>query len=312
VAIITTLMPVFNGMPYLPDALDSILRQSVTDITCIVVDGQSTDGSWEYLQTVKDPRLVLAQCPAGLGRQLTLGLDMCETEIIARMDADDLCSIDRFEKQLAFLRSHENVGMVGTQYAHFAHDPQRKICIPLPVSHAEIYQRLLEGRLALVHPSIMCRTEVLRRAGGYRTAGSGEDWDMFLRVGELSELANLDEVVYSWRLHLSSVTSQNAAHCINRIRFACDSARRRADQKSELSYDEFLQGRSGPLQRILDSQDCYSLLQYRRGLYDLLRARFISGSFRLAWSAACSPTRAIKWLERYTLGLMRQLRGVRT
>lgn len=52
-AIITTLMPVFNGMPYLPDALDSILRQSVTDITCIVVDGQSTDGSWEYLQTVK-------------------------------------------------------------------------------------------------------------------------------------------------------------------------------------------------------------------------------------------------------------------
>lgn len=303
---VTVLIPVLNGMPHLPAALDSILGQSLEEIVCVVVDGYSTDGTWEYLQTVSDRRLVLTQCLPGIGRQLTHGLNLCTTEFLARMDADDLVFPDRLEKQLTFLKSHKSVGIVGTQYAHFANDPLRRVCLPVPTQHKEIYQYLLEGRVSLVHASLMFRAEILRRAGGYTAMESGEDWDMFLRVGEISKLANLEELLYLWRLHPASTTNRNTWAGVNRIRFACEAALRRSQGAPQLSYEAFLQSRSGLLLRLLDEQDCYSLQQYRRGLYEVLSDRRVVGSIRLAWSAVCSPARMVRWIPRYLLGLVRQ------
>ncbi len=116
---VTTLMPVYNAMPFLPAAVQCLLDQSLANVEHIIIDGRSCDGSWQFLQGLRDPRIVTAQCAPGLGRRLSLGLELSQSEFVARMDADDLCSPHRFKKQLEFLLAHESVGAVGTQYAHF-------------------------------------------------------------------------------------------------------------------------------------------------------------------------------------------------
>jgi glycosyltransferase involved in cell wall biosynthesis len=297
-SLITVLLPVYNGMPFLPDALESLRAQTLRDFRLIVVDGGSSDGSMEYLQQLRDDRVSLFRCKKGLGKQLMLGLHHCNTKFVARMDADDLCAPERLEKQLRFLRDNPSVGLVGTQYRHFVTDLSRNISPRLPLDHEAIYSQLREGRLALVHASMMCKTDSLRSAGGYQVAGSGEDWDMFLRLGELTQLANLNETLYFWRLHAGSVTVRSTADCVLRIKYACDSARRRSRGLSEVSYDTFKSQQQSAITLLLHNIDCYSLLQYRLGLYDLLSEKRLAGAIRLAWAALCSPSRSSNWIRK--------------
>ena len=294
---LTVLMSVYNGMPYLPEAIDSVLNQTFGDFVFRIIDDGSEDGSFQYLEGLRDPRVEVVRQPhCGLGAALNRGLSLCNTEYLARMDADDLIPSNRLEVQMHFLRAHHEVGMVGTQF-HYFHDP----CHPssmyarrLPREHDAIYGDLLEGRLPLVHASLMMRTHLLRRIGGYRVSGIGEDWDMFLRMAEVTRLANVEEVLYSWRIHPDSVCMRHVAETQLRIAYACACALHRNNGRTEPTYEEFLAGRRGrPFwERWRDYLDYYGLAQYRGGVGEILTSRWLRGHLRLGWAALCSPTRA--------------------
>src|SRR5687767_7363254 len=116
---LTVLMPVYNAMPFLGEAVQSVLSQEAGDFTLLALDGGSKDGSVEYLRSLSDPRVqVVAFEQLGLGATLKHALEICQTELFARMDADDRCDPTRFSKQLAFLKDHPEVGMVGTQFRY--------------------------------------------------------------------------------------------------------------------------------------------------------------------------------------------------
>jgi hypothetical protein len=85
-----------------------------------------------------------------------------------------------------------------------------KLCeIPVPLAHAAIEQDLLKGKGgAIAHPGAFMRTDAVRRVGGYRPEYDlAEDLDLFLRLGEIGELANIDEVLLLYRLHTSSTNA---------------------------------------------------------------------------------------------------------
>ncbi len=286
---VTVLMSVHNGIPFLHEAVESILRQSLGDFTFLIIDDGSTDGSGDYLDRLTDPRVqIVHQCQRGLGAALNRGLDICETEFLARMDADDVSVRNRLEAQLAFLRCHEEIGLLGTQIAHLGVGGHNGLSSPMPCDHEAIYADLLRGRLALSHPSIMCRTSVLKRIGGYRIQGVGEDWDMFLRMGEVSRIANLEEVHHLYRVHLGSVNAKHTGLIRAHIAHACYCARQRAAGLPEVTFNEFTAERSF-WQCIAERMDCYALAQYQRALHEILSASEFKGYARLGWSALCSP-----------------------
>src|SRR5919108_619266 len=101
--------------------------------------------------------------------------------------------------------------MVGTQIAWLGEGRRCGFSPPLPCHHSAIYADLLRGRHALCQPSLMARTALLQQIGGYRIAGSGEDWDLFLRMGEISDLANLSEILHLYRVHAGSVSVKHLA-----------------------------------------------------------------------------------------------------
>src|SRR5438270_5801548 len=107
-------LPVHNGMRFLREALESVLRQTLGDFELLVVDDGSTDDTPEVLASVRDGRLrVLRQEHEGLVAALNRGADEARAPYLARMDADDVSLPRRLERQIALLAADESVGIVG-------------------------------------------------------------------------------------------------------------------------------------------------------------------------------------------------------
>ena len=298
---VTVIMPAYNAMPYLVEAVRSILSQTLKDFSFIIVNDGSTDETEKYLNQLTDPRVqVIHQPNRGQGAAKNAGLDLIRTEFVAMMDADDVSYPARLEKQLHFLRQHEEVGMVGTKVVYLSPRGRKGFSPPMPCDHETIYADLMRGRHAMGLACLMCRTSILKKVGGFRVDGSGEDLDMWLRVGEVSKMANLDEILLAVRLHFLSVNVRHQAEIRARYAHSRHSAKRRAERQPELSYAEFLAlYRARPFwQQWAETLDIYSNSQYRRALVEILDNNLARGYTRLAWAALCSPPRSIQRIFR--------------
>lgn len=114
---VNIMLPVFNGMPLLAASIESIRRQSHTNWQCIVCDDGSTDGTWEYLQSLnEDSRFVLLRNDRNMGRGYTRQriLEACTAPYVCMLDSGDLMHPDRLQKQVAYLEAHPQLGLVST------------------------------------------------------------------------------------------------------------------------------------------------------------------------------------------------------
>ncbi|MGD9644903.1 MAG: glycosyltransferase family 2 protein [Pirellulales bacterium] len=288
---VAVLMAVHNGLPYLPAAVDSIVAQTLRDWKLVIVDDGSTDGSPDYLRRLDDPRIhVITQANQGLGLALNTGLAACDAPLVARMDADDIAHPTRLAEQVAFLRSHPEVGLLGTQIERLG---ARRIgtASVVATSHRSIVRDLLDGKPAMYHPTIMFRTDLAREIGGYWSKVLGEEWDFFLRMADRAELANLDRVLLSYRIHTGSLTGANMQKMRQSVAYAIDcTVRRRAGQPT-VDYDTWCSSRPRPplWRRLADQTEMYARCQYRIALGELLGDHPWRGYARLGWSAVCSP-----------------------
>ena len=125
------------------------------------------------------------------------------------MDADDISLPRRLERQVEYLDRNPDIGAVGTLVSYYTHSGRTGFAPPLALDHDSIRADLIAGRHAIVNPTLMIRAEVLKRLGGFRIAGYGEDWDLFLRLTEASGVANLNEILYFYRLNPQSTNLLN-------------------------------------------------------------------------------------------------------
>jgi hypothetical protein len=194
--------------------------------------------------------------------------------------------------------------MVGAQFRYIGANGREIPSPVLPCGHDEIMRELLHGRHAIVHPTLTLRTSVVRAVGGYRIAGmGGEEWDLFLRMGERSRIQNLGEVLYLYRAHLGNGGTARFLNLNIGIDWACHCAAERKVGRREPTLEEFRHSREArrPVARLLEVIDAHALAQYRRALVDLAERHWISGYARLLWSAACSPGRSLGRLKRLLL-----------
>jgi glycosyltransferase involved in cell wall biosynthesis len=297
---VAVLMTVYNGMPYLPRSVESVLEQTLRDFRFVVVDDGSTDGTADYLAGLTDPRvLVLHQANLGTGAAANHGLKHCKADFVARMDADDVALSGRLEAQRDFLIAHPEVGLVGTQVVPFG-DRAAGNSLRLPLGHDAIYRAMRAGRHALAHSSIMFRMTLAQQIGGYWSLRLVDDWDFMLRMGELSRLANLDRVLHLYRFHQGSLTSGG----MRRMRFSIDFARELAERREAglppMTPEEFQAQREarGWSQRVRDAIDIHSRRQYRAAVVEFYGAHRWRGAARLAWAAICAPQLTAERLER--------------
>src|SRR5207237_7493623 len=114
---VSVLLPVWNGEAFLEQAMESILRQTLSSFELIVIDDGSTDRTAAIADEFasRDDRVrVLRRPHEGLSATLNAGIAAARGEYVARMDADDISVPDRLQKQVAYLDAHPGSVALGT------------------------------------------------------------------------------------------------------------------------------------------------------------------------------------------------------
>lgn len=206
--LISVLMPNYNGMPYLKEAVESVLKQTCKNFEFIIINDASTDGSWKYLKSLKDKRIRLLKNNknSGLAASLNTALKVTKGDYVARMDADDISLPKRFETQLKFLESHSDVGLCGTWAEKISEKGKKVGVIKYPTSY-KIIKKVLPYYNPVIHPSWLAKKEVYQRLQGYGVDYNGaEDYEFLLRARNLFRIANLPKILLKYRV---SSTSQS-------------------------------------------------------------------------------------------------------
>jgi glycosyltransferase involved in cell wall biosynthesis len=212
---VSVLMPCYNAGAMVDEALESLARQTLTDIEIICVEDGSTDDTPLRLEgwVGRENRLrVVRQPHAGVITASNNGLQYCNAPYIARMDADDRAHPERLARQAAFLDAHPQAGLVSCRVAGFPAEHVRQgFAIYLNwqnglLSDTDI-RREIFIESPLPNPSVTFRREVLLQAGGYQDHGWPEDYDLFLRLYLAGVcFAKLPQVLVEWREHPARLT----------------------------------------------------------------------------------------------------------
>jgi glycosyltransferase involved in cell wall biosynthesis len=200
---VTVLMSVHNDLRYVPQAVDSILRQSFDDFEFLILDDGSTDGSADYLAELPDPRvrLVRNETNLGLTRSLNRGLDLARGAFVARMDADDVAMPQRLARQVEFLEAQPEIGIVGSSRVLIDEAGDVVAHAPAAETDVRIRWKCLLGN-PFAHPAVMIRRDVLERHAlrydeRYRTA---QDYELWTRLLAVTKGHNLPEALIRYRL----------------------------------------------------------------------------------------------------------------
>jgi len=172
---------------HLLNALDSVAMNTCSPSEIVLVwDGSPAKALEEVANSfcsVLPIRTITIIKSNGLGPALAAGLEQCSNEWIARFDSDDICSPDRFEKQLKYISDNPDVDAFSATLVEFTRTPEdndlRRKCVPL--HHDEIV-RYARWRNPLNHPAAMFRRSVALKAGSYRNEPSFEDYSLWLRM----------------------------------------------------------------------------------------------------------------------------------
>ena len=288
---VAILMTVYNGMPHLADAIQSIKDQTLQDWKFVIVNDGSTDGTREFLDQIDDSRFVIVhQENTGTAGAANHGLEHVDTPFVARMDDDDISLPERLEKQAAFLRDHPEVGLVGAQMAPLGSSGVGR-SLEMPVTHGEVMDYMMSGQHGLAHSCIMMRTEVVKQVGGYWQYNLNDAWDLMIRMGEAAEVANIDEVLHYYRVHEGSQNGYAMRKMRFSIDFACELARRRQQDLPAIEPEEFQQIRDqrSRFTRTCESLELHARTQYRLAIAEIHGAHRIRGLMRMVWAACCAP-----------------------
>ncbi|MBA2463058.1 MAG: glycosyltransferase [Actinobacteria bacterium] len=206
---VSVVMPVLDGERFVAESIASVLRQTDDDLELIVVDDGSTDRTPELLAEFAraDRRVcVLRRTHGGLTSALNAGFEAASAPFVARLDSDDVAVEDRLERQLAALNQRPSVGVIGGAVEMIDGEGRLLWTDPYPLEPDEIRQVIWKF-CPVLHSAVMIRREAWQQAGGYREAfRRAEDYDLWFRVLERWDIANLAEPVVRYRVHADQVS----------------------------------------------------------------------------------------------------------
>ena len=212
-ALATVIIPTYQHASFLPDALDSVLRQTYTPVEVIVVDDGSTDGTRDVVRAGYATVVYVHQQNQGLSAARNAGMARARGDVITFLDSDDLLAPAALERRVEALASHPDAGWVYSDL--FVTDECGEIrqrCSELFGWSARrldgmIFDELLLGNFIPIHAATF-RRECVARAGAFDTTlRSAEDYEFLLRVARGSPATHLDEPLGSYRRRPESMSS---------------------------------------------------------------------------------------------------------
>ncbi len=213
--LVTVLMTVRNGEPYVRQAAESALEQTMGDLELLVVDDASTDSSLDSIRSLGDDRVrILTNGRPGRTGALNEGLRHARGDFVAILDADDITVPYRLQLQLDYFERNPDVVMIGGGYR--AIDQHGAVLAEhlMPAWHQDILNHLPVWN-PIPHSTMTYRRKQIMALGGYPARYFwAQDFALILKVANRHTLANIPEVLSSIRQHPRQMTArpENISH----------------------------------------------------------------------------------------------------
>ncbi|GEK15064.1 glycosyltransferase [Aliivibrio fischeri] len=207
--LVSVIISAYNADEYIEGALKSIINQTYSNIEIIIIDDGSTDKTLEIINSHKDQRTrLISRANKGLVYSLNEAISISEGDLICRMDADDICKLDRVEKQVEVFKSDKSVDFVFTG-AELIDDDGKFVCDAwIGTKTDEIINRI-EWYNTIYHPTVMFKKELIDKYGNYNLLNDCyEDKDLWLRFRRQGvQFHFLNDKLLQYRLCSNSIHS---------------------------------------------------------------------------------------------------------
>lgn len=211
--LISILIPIYNTpIEFIKECFLSIDSQTYKNYEVIVVNDGSNNEITEFLSSIDDLKYrIFHKEKEGISKALNYGLQKCNSNIVARMDADDIMLQDRLEKQLAYFKKSK-VDILGSQMQLFGTIADTLTYHP-PTINKDI---MLNSEWFMNHPSVMYKKNIIEYLGGYDSNFDGlEDYHLWCRaLLNDFKLENMGDVLLKHRRHNNNATVTNDINLI--------------------------------------------------------------------------------------------------
>lgn len=222
---VSVVIPVFNGMPHIPEAIDSVLRQDHDDLEVLVIDDGSDDGTRSAVSAYGEPvRLLATETPrSGPAVARNVGLREASGDLIAFLDADDVWLSDKLGTQVKYMMDHPEIGLVSTNSRYWRPRPDGSyppaddmasqgdataVSGDAGLSGWLYYEILLKPSTVWTSTVLMQRW-LLDKVGYFNEAlRLGQDYDYWLRASRYTPIHRLPGCYALYRQHDDNSTGR--------------------------------------------------------------------------------------------------------
>lgn len=212
--LVSVILPVYNAEKYIYDAVSSILNQSYTNFELLILNDGSTDDSLKIIEQFNDNRITLINNESNLKLISTLnkGIALSKGEYIARMDADDICHVDRFKMQVEFMESNPDYILCGS-WANIIDSHGTKKGTIKRIDQHDLLKVNMLFTTPFIHPTVFLRSSVLKNEEYSHEALHCEDLELWMRLSEKynGKFYNVPEYLLNYRIHESNISVQHLA-----------------------------------------------------------------------------------------------------
>lgn len=206
--LISVIMPAHNAQKYISSAIESILNQTFKKFELIIINDSSTDKTLDIIKSFskKDSRVKIVNNDTRLdiARSLNKGISFAKSNIIARMDADDIAFSNRLELQYKLISSSKNIAVVGANIVIMDTAENKIATRSYPDSSGKLKDCLFKYS-PFAHPVVMFKKNMFEEVGRYNPKYSPtEDLDLWFRLGIKYEFESIPESLLKYRLYEKS------------------------------------------------------------------------------------------------------------
>jgi glycosyltransferase involved in cell wall biosynthesis len=205
---VSIMMLAHNCEDYIEYAINSVLEQTFSDWELIIVDDYSEDNTYERIRKyLEDEKIKYFKNEKrkGIPNSRNIALNKADGEYLAVLDADDMwCVKEKLEEQVSFLDNNPDYGVIGSSILHI--NDKNEVYSHKKVRRSNFMIKILMPFTSqMLNSTAMTRTEMIRNNEGYVNRLS-QDYDLWLSIGSISKMKNLDGFYAKYRVHDNNVS----------------------------------------------------------------------------------------------------------
>ena len=203
---VSVVMAAYNVADYISLSVDSVINQKMENWELVICDDHSTDGTWEVISAITDTRVTAIRNTVnqGVSRSRNRCLELAKGKFIAILDADDVWLEQKLSLQLRLFENNPLLGIVGTNAIEIDSSGLRIGFRDFPESHKRLKDFGL-WNCPMLHSSIMFRKD-LGIMSYDETLTTAEDWELLVRLMEVSESYVIQDRLVRYRVHPMNLT----------------------------------------------------------------------------------------------------------